>query len=94
MKVGLLTIHYRLYGIESIKQKRSIVRRILADVRGSGTAYAAAEVDDHDSHLRMTLRIAHLSNDAQFTDSALTRLEQRISRGNGYEAVEARIEVL
>ncbi|MFC2083195.1 DUF503 family protein [Candidatus Bipolaricaulota bacterium] len=41
MKAGLLTIRFRLYGIDSIKQKRSVVKRVLADIHRNGPAFGA-----------------------------------------------------
>lgn len=94
MKIGLLTLQYRLIGINSLKEKRSIVKRLLGNVEGCGPAYAAAEVACHDSLRRMTIRVAHLSNDHQYTDFVLSRLRERLSKGCGYEAIDASIEDL
>ncbi len=85
MKAGLLTIRFRLYGIESIKQKRSVVKRILSDVTQHGPSFAVCEADDQDNLRAMTIRIAHLSNDQRFSDSALRKVQRRVERGNDYE---------
>ena len=55
MKVGLLTLRFRLYAIDSIKAKRSIVKRLLADVKRCGPSYAASEVGDQDDLRNMTI---------------------------------------
>lgn len=94
MNVGLATLRFRLYSVESIKAKRSIVKRLLADVKRRGPAFAACEVADHDDLHRLTIRVAHLSNDARFSESVLTRLQIEMGRGNGYEVAESRIEIL
>ena len=94
MNVGLLTLSFHLQAMDSLKQKRSVVKRLLAEVDRHGTAFAACEVSDGDDLHRLTLRIAHVSNDAQYTDSALRRLQQKLEVTGGYAAVEARIEVL
>ncbi len=94
MRVGLLTLSYRLYGLESIKGRRSIVRRLLADVRAEGTAFAACEVDPDGGLQHASIRVAHVSNDAERTTSALARLEAKLARGDGYETIEARTEIL
>jgi uncharacterized protein YlxP (DUF503 family) len=94
MKSALLTIRFRLYGIESIKQKRSIVKRLLAEVHRHGTAFAACEADDQDDLQQMTIRIAHLSNDPRFSDSALRKLQLKLERGDGYELENADMEIL
>jgi len=94
MKVALLTIRFRLFGIDSIKAKRSIVKRILADVHRNGPTFAACEADDQDDLQQTTIRVAHLSNDARFSDSALQKLQVKLARGESYELEEAKLEIL
>ncbi|MEE8592800.1 MAG: DUF503 domain-containing protein [Candidatus Bipolaricaulota bacterium] len=94
MKAGLLTIRFRLYGIDSIKQKRSVVKRILADIQRNGPAFAACEADDQDDLQYMTIRVAHLSNDPRFSDSALRKMQSKLERGDGYEMEETDVEIL
>ena len=94
MKAAVLTIRFRLYAVDSIKQKRSVVKRILADVHRSGPAFAACEADDQDDLQHMTIRVAHLSNDPRFSDSALRKLQVKLERGNGYEVEEADMEMV
>jgi uncharacterized protein YlxP (DUF503 family) len=93
MNVGLATLRYRLYSIDSIKQKRSIVKRLLADVQRRGPAFAACELDDQDDLRRLTLCVAHLSNDARYTEAALSRLGIELERGNGFELAESSLEI-
>jgi len=94
MKAAILTIRFRLYSIESIKQKRSIVKRILADVHRYGSSFAACEADDQDALQHMVIRVAHLSNDPRFSDSALRKLQLKLERGDGYEMEVADLEIL
>lgn len=94
MKAGLLTIRFRLYSIDSIKKKRSIVKRILADIQRNGPAFAACEADDQDDLQYMTIRVAHLSNDPRFSDSVLRKMQLKLERGNGYEMEETDVEIL
>ncbi len=94
MNVGLATLQFRLYSVGSIKEKRSIVKRLLADVRRRGPAFAACEMNDQDDLRRLTLCVAHLSNDPRFTESVLARLRVDFERGDGYEMAESRIEIL
>ena len=94
MKAALLTMRFRLHAIDSIKSKRSIVKRILADVHRHGPAFAACEADDQDDLKHMTICVAHLSNDPRFSDSALQKLQSKLERGDGYELEEATMEIL
>ncbi len=94
MNVGVATLRFRLYSVGSIKEKRSIVKRLLADVQRRGPAFAACEANDQDDLHRLTIRVAHLSNDVRFTESVLSRLQAELGRGEGYEMAESRIEIL
>jgi uncharacterized protein YlxP (DUF503 family) len=94
MNVGLVTFRFRLYSVESIKEKRSIAKRLLADVKRRGPAFAACEMGDQDDLRRLMICVAHLSNDSHYTESVLTRLSEEFGRGNGYELTESEIEIL
>lgn len=74
MRVGLLTLRLRLPAVASIKEKRSIVKRVIAAVERRGPAIAVAEADDLNTRDRTTIRIAHLSNDPRHTESVLMSL--------------------
>ena len=93
MNVGLATLRFRLYSVDSIKKKRSIVKRLLADVHRRGPAFAVCEATDHDDLRRLTLCVAHLSNDSRYTESVLDRLCAEMDRGDGYEMDESEIEI-
>jgi len=90
----VLTLRFRLYAIRSIKEKRSIVKRLIADVHRCGPSFAACEAGDQDDLGRLTLSIAHLSGDGRFTDSALSRVRARFDRGDGYEIIDSEFEIL
>lgn len=94
MRVGLLTLSYRLYGLASVKERRSIVRRLIADVRAEGPAFAVCEVEPDGGLHQATIRVAHLCKDPARTASALTRLRTRLDRGNGFEVTDETMEIL
>lgn len=94
MRVGLLTLSYRLYGIHSLKERRSIVRHLVALVRAEGEAFAVCEIDPNAGLQRVSLRVAHVSTDAVRMNRALARLRGKIERGDGYEAIEVGEEIL
>jgi len=83
MKIGLLTLSFRLDGVDSIKERRSIVKRILAEVDRLGAAFAACEMKGDDP-------LRFLKN----TESVLSRLERRFERGKGYHLAEAEREII
>ncbi len=94
MKVGVLTLELRLPGITSLKEKRSVLHGLIADIERRGPAFAVAEVDNHDIRDRTTIRIAHLSNDSHYTDAALRRVQAAVESGRGYLVEEAKLEIL
>jgi len=94
MKVGLLTLRLHLPNTSSLKEKRSIVKGILADVERRGTAFAAAEVAELDTVDRATIRIAHVSNDPRHTDSALAQVLRALERGREYTVEASEEEIL
>jgi uncharacterized protein YlxP (DUF503 family) len=94
MRVGLLTLRYRLVGLGSIKERRSIMRRLIAQVHAEGPAFAVCEIDPDGGLQRAALRIVHLSEDAARTMTALARLQEKLERGNGYEVFDAATEIV
>ncbi len=94
MRVGLLTLSYRLYGLRSIKERRSIVRCLIAQVHAEGPAFAVCEIDPNAGLQRAAIRIAHVSEGAARTGVALTRLREKLDRGSGYEVIDATTEII
>ena len=94
MRVGLLTLSFRLYAVDTLKARRSIVKRILADVHRLGPSFAACEVPNEDGLQALTMHVAHLSTDARFTDSALRRVAERFEHKAAYAIVDSTIELL
>ena len=80
MHVGALHVELRIRGMRSLKEKRRVVKRIIADV---GTPYpiAVAEVDHQDLWQRAALGIAAVSESPGQIDrmlaSIMRDLEQR-----------------
>jgi uncharacterized protein len=62
MIIGVCTLEIYLPGVGSLKEKRSIVKSLLARARQQFNI-SIAEVDDHDSHGRAVLGIACVSTE-------------------------------
>ena len=73
MVVGVCRIAFSLPGNESLKGKRSVVRRIADRTRHRFNA-AVAEVDALDSHRRAVLGFAVVSNDGAHANSMLDHI--------------------
>jgi hypothetical protein len=63
MIIGVCTLEIYLPGVVSLKEKRSIVKSLLARVRQQFNV-SIAEVEDHDSHGRAVIGIACVSTEA------------------------------
>ncbi len=72
MIVGTATITFRLHASGSLKDKRSVVKRMTARVRDRFNV-AVAEVDDLDTWNVVTLGMACVSNDAGHAHAMLQR---------------------
>jgi len=94
MRVGLLTLQLRIHAVESIKARRSVVKRILANVHRLGPSFAICELPERGELTDVSLRVAHVSGDARFTDSALRRLAERLETSGDYMVVRSEVEIL
>ena len=70
MVVGVCRITFSLPGNDSLKGKRSIVKRLVDRTRNKFNA-AVAEVDALDVHRRAVLGVSVVSNDASHANSML-----------------------
>jgi uncharacterized protein len=70
MIVGVCTITLHLYAVHSLKEKRSIVKSVLARLRNEFNV-SAAEVDAQDSHGRAVLGVACVSGSSDYARGQL-----------------------
>jgi uncharacterized protein YlxP (DUF503 family) len=79
MIIGACTITLHLYGINSLKEKRSIVKSVLARLRRKFNV-AAAEVDAQDNHGRAVLGVVCVSANGEYArgqlDAVIRWIEQ------------------
>ena len=68
--VGLCTIEFYLPGLSSLKEKRSIVKSLLARLRNKFNV-ATAEVGAQDAHGRAVLGIVCVSSDGGYAQGLL-----------------------
>lgn len=73
MPVGLLEVRLRLLGAQTLKDKRSVLRGVLARARRE-FGVSAAELDELDSPKRAAVGFAYLSNDGRHSDEVLMKL--------------------
>ena len=70
MIVGACTITLYLHGVHSLKEKRSIVKSVLARLRNEFNV-SAAEVDAQDAHGRAVLGVACVSSSSAYARGQL-----------------------
>jgi uncharacterized protein len=73
MVVGVCQVAFALPGNDSLKGKRSVVRRIVDRTRARFNV-AVAEVDALDEHRRTVIGISVVSNDARHVNSMLDHI--------------------
>ncbi len=71
MFVGVCRLTFQLFGVSSLKEKRSIVRRIVERTRVKFNA-SVAEISDNDSHQRSVVGAAVVGNERAHVDAMIS----------------------
>ncbi|MCO5966766.1 MULTISPECIES: DUF503 domain-containing protein [Actinoallomurus] len=90
MYVGSLTLDLLLGDVRSLKQKRSVVRPIVAEVRRRFPAVAAAETGHLDLHRRAEIGVAVVSATAGNCVEVLEACERLVAGRPEVELLAAR----
>lgn len=93
MVVGTARINLQLHGVSSLKDKRSIVRRIVHRVRNEFDI-SAAETAHQDSHRQAQIGLAVVTSDARLADSLMRRAVNFIVDMHLAEVLDDHVEVL
>lgn len=89
MYVGTLSIELLLGDVRSLKQKRSVVRPIVAELHRK-YAVSVAEVSEQDLHRRARLGLAAVSGDAAHVTDVLDRCERLVAARPEVELLSVR----
>lgn len=92
MVVGVCSIDLRIPGIDNLKGKRSVVRKIKDRVKNTFNV-SIAEVADLDKLQRAELGIAIVSNDRNYVHSTLSKVVNFIDHMYLAEIIDYQIEV-
>ncbi len=79
MYVGVMELHFALIDNDSLKDKRSVVKRITHRCRNTFNV-SVAEIDDHDSGDRATLGVVAVGNDRRYVQGLLDNFEDFVER--------------
>ena len=93
MTVGVLRLTLYLPEGHSLKEKRSVLRKIKARVQNKFNV-SIAESDDHDLWQRATLGICQVGTDEPFVDGALREVVRFIDDMQVAELGEEQLEFL
>lgn len=92
MIVGLLTITIRLHGLNSLKDKRRIIKSLIGRLR-SRFNVSVSEVDRHDSRQQAVIAIATVSGDNRFVNQQLDSIIAFIQRDGRFYVGQIEREV-
>jgi uncharacterized protein YlxP (DUF503 family) len=92
MYVGSLTLDLLLGDVHSLKEKRSVVRPVVAELRRKFEV-SAAETGDQDLHRRAELGVAIVATDAAHCRQVLSSCENLVAGRPELELLSARIRV-
>ncbi|RZS86953.1 hypothetical protein EV189_2372 [Motilibacter rhizosphaerae] len=89
MWVGSLELDLLLGDVHSLKEKRSLVRPVVAEL-ARRYAVSAAETDSHDLHRRAEIGVAVASPDARHATEVLDACERLVAERPELELLSAR----
>ena len=93
MVIGVLQLDLRLHGPQSLKQKRSVIQKVLARCRNRFPA-SCAEVGHQDLGQRALLGFAVISSSEQVVSPILTRIEDEVLASGELGLVNADTEFI
>ncbi|TWG08858.1 DUF503 domain-containing protein [Saccharopolyspora dendranthemae] len=93
MYVGALELDVLLGDVHSLKQKRAVVRPVLAELRRRFEV-AVSEAGDQDLHRRALLGVAAVSGDASHVREVLESCERLVAARPELELLSARQRML
>ena len=93
MVVGTLRLDVLLGDVHSLKEKRSVIRPVIAELRRRFEV-AAAETGDHDLHRRCELAVAVITSTHHHAGEVLEQCERLVAARPELELLSARIRVL
>lgn len=93
MVIGILSVELIVPGSNSLKDKRQVVKSILAHIRNKFNV-SAAEIDSLDSHRRAGLAFACVSNDKKVANSMLDKILEFIESNPLCEVLDSELQFI
>jgi uncharacterized protein YlxP (DUF503 family) len=92
--VGTLALDVLLGDVRSLKQKRSVIRPLIADLRRSFPGAAVAETGHLDAHRRTQIGVAVVASTPRHCNDVLTACERLVAARPEVELLSARQRLL
>jgi uncharacterized protein YlxP (DUF503 family) len=93
MVVGIGAITFRLHDCHSLKEKRRIVKAIIARLRNSFNA-SVAEVDANDVHQRAVVGFSLVGNDRGLVNSKIDKMFNLADELGLAEVIDSEMELI
>ena len=93
MVVGVLQLDLRLHGTQNLKQKRSVIQKLLARCRNRFPA-SCSEVGHQNLWQRSLLGFAVVSSTEQMVAPILARIEEEVLASGEVDLVNADLEFI
>lgn len=93
MVVGVGTVDLYIPEVHSLKEKRSVVRRVVQRIRNQ-FEISVAEVDSLDLHQKATIGFAVVTNDSRLANSLLSKVVDYIEQLYLAQITRAELDVL
>ena len=77
MHIGVLTLRLSIEGADSLKDKRQVLKSLIAKVRQAFNV-SVAEVDENDLWRRATVGVVVVSNSAKFANQVLNKVVDHV----------------
>lgn len=88
-----MRVHLRLYGVNTLKEKRSILEGLLVRLRREFNV-SAAELEELDDPEQAVLGFAHLSNNGAYSDGVLQKILERLEKSREFFVEAHEMEVV
>lgn len=93
MVIGTGKIHLHANWVHSLKEKRMIVKSIIAKVNNKFNV-SISEVEDLDLHQSIVLGVACVSNSAEHSNSVIQNVMNFIENNTDAEILKIEIEII
>lgn len=93
MTIGVLHIDFLIYGAQSLKDKRRVIKGLKEQLRSRFNC-SVAETEYHDLWQRARLAICVVSNESRHANTQLNEIVRFAAAKPGAEMVDYRIEML